>query len=185
MSDILGNIFSLGTLWVVLVILYVLVCVLLIGVIMIQKGKGVGFAGAFGIGPGSETIFGPRGSKSLPARMTHIGAGLFMVLAFLLSALAGHVGQAGAPEEVTEGPAGEPGLEQLDALGLGDATDAAGETAPITVTPEAPAEAPAPAAEAPAAPVVVTPEPAPATEAPVVVTPEPAPETETPAGSAS
>lgn len=184
MSTVFSTIFSLNALWYLLVVLYALVCAALIIVIILQKGKGVGFAGAFGIGPGSETIFGPRGSKSVPVRMTYIGATLFMVLAFLLSVLAGHVGQSAAPETVTAdgATAEEAGLQELESLGLGDqAGETAGTPAPATETTPAPAgeapaaEAPVPAPEAPVA------TPAPATEAPAPATEAPAPATEAPA----
>ena len=62
----LSAIFSLATLWWLILILYVPACVGLIVIVLLQKGKGVGFAGAFGVGGGSEAIFGPRSSKSLP-----------------------------------------------------------------------------------------------------------------------
>ena len=80
----LDAIFSWNTLWWLLILLYVPVCIGLIAVVLLQKGKGVGFAGAFGIGPGSDTVFGPRASRSLPAKLTTIMAVAFMVLALIL-----------------------------------------------------------------------------------------------------
>lgn len=153
MSTIFSAIFSVQALWYVLVTIYTLVCIALIGVIMLQKGKGVGFAGAFGIGPGSETVFGPRGSKSLPVRITQISAGLFLAIALVLSLMAGAVGSGDAPDLVPVDETGGYG----DLEGLGAATDTASPTAeapvPDTTTPasETPAvEAPSTAVEAPA-----------------------------------
>ncbi|HPU98592.1 MAG TPA: hypothetical protein PLO53_11645, partial [Candidatus Hydrogenedentes bacterium] len=58
--------------------------------------------GAFGVGAGSDTIFGPWSSKSLPQKITYVSAGLFMGLALLMSMISGRVGRAAAPELVTE-----------------------------------------------------------------------------------
>jgi preprotein translocase subunit SecG len=95
----LEAIFSWNTLWWILVPVYVAACAGLIVVVLLQKGKGAGFAGAFGIGPGSEAVFGPRGSKSLPVRMTYIMAGVFLSLAFILSLVGGHLTKGIAPEK--------------------------------------------------------------------------------------
>jgi protein translocase SecG subunit len=178
--NLLSSIFSFDAFWYVLMVLYIIICTLLIIVIMVQKGKGAGFAGAFGLGPGSDAIFGPRGSKSLPVRLTHIGAGLFIFLAFLMSALAGHVGQGAAPSEIG---ADSQSLNELKNLGLGTQAGEETPTAPVPAATETPAPAPAaetpapaPAAETPAAPAPAAEAPAPAAEAPA-----PAPAAETPA----
>ena len=72
-------------LWWICVILYVPACLGLIAVVLLQKGKGVGFAGAFGLGGGgADTVFGPRMSKSLPVKITYVMAGMFLVLALTM-----------------------------------------------------------------------------------------------------
>ena len=43
--------------WWVLIVPYVVSCIGLIVIVLLQKGKGVGFAGAFGVGAGSEKSF--------------------------------------------------------------------------------------------------------------------------------
>ncbi len=98
----LEAIFSLTTLWWVILLLYIPACIGLIVIVLLQKGKGVGFAGAFGVGGGSDTIFGPRSSKSLPQKITYSAAATFMVLALLMSTLSGRVGRSAAPQEVDE-----------------------------------------------------------------------------------
>ena len=106
----LDAIFSFKTLWYVLIILYVPACICLIGIVLLQKGKGTGFAGAFGAGagaPGSDAVFGPKAGKSLPVRLTYIGATVFMVIAVIMSMISGRVNTGGAPEleDVAEGAA--------------------------------------------------------------------------------
>lgn len=110
-------IFSYNTLRWLMLILYVPACVGLIVVVLLQKGKGSGFAGAFGIGPGSDAVFGPRASKSLPVRLTYIMAGVFVVLALGLSIVEGKVHKGSAPELIEE----EVQASALQELGLGEA----------------------------------------------------------------
>src|ERR1700741_1352526 len=78
-----------GLLWVgwrfyvVLVILHVLVCLVLMGVILLQSGQAADIAGAFG-GSGSQTAFGPRGAATVLSRATTCCAIMFMVCAMAL-----------------------------------------------------------------------------------------------------
>lgn len=162
-------IFSLNTLWWTMMVLYVPSCIGLVIIVLLQKGKGVGFAGAFGAGGGSDAVFGPRSSKSLPQRITYSMAGLFMLLALLMSMLSGKVGNSAAPElvEESEMSASEGASATGGALGAlfedGPAAPEAAETVPAT-TSESGSEAPSISVE------TVTPEPdpseAPAQDAP-------------------
>ena len=67
-----------------LVFLYVIVCLFLIAVVLLQTGKRADLAGAFG-GGGSQTAFGSRGAANLLTRLTTGAAGAFMLLALVLS----------------------------------------------------------------------------------------------------
>jgi preprotein translocase subunit SecG len=71
-----------------LVIVYVLVCLFLIMVVLLQQGKGADLAGAFG-GGGSQTSFGPRGTTNIMHRMTTVSFVLFVVLSMTLAILSG------------------------------------------------------------------------------------------------
>jgi preprotein translocase subunit SecG len=64
--------------------IYIVVCVFLILVILLQSGKGGDVAAAFG-GAGSQTAFGPRGAQKPLEKATIISAGIFMLLALLFS----------------------------------------------------------------------------------------------------
>jgi len=97
-----------------LMVLFFMTCVVVVAVILIQAGQEAGFAGAFGVGGGSQTVFGARAGTFL-TRATAGLAATFMILAFLL-VLIGSRGappppEAVIPEEVpasasTEMPAG-------------------------------------------------------------------------------
>ena len=73
---------------VLLVILYVLVCLFLVMVVLLQQGKGADLAGAFG-GGGSQTSFGPRGGSNIMHRMTTGAFVLFVLLCLTLTILSG------------------------------------------------------------------------------------------------
>jgi preprotein translocase subunit SecG len=68
----------------VLYAIYVLACVFLILVVLLQSGKGGDVAAAFG-GAGSQTAFGPRGAQKPLEKATIIAAAVFMLLALLFS----------------------------------------------------------------------------------------------------
>ncbi len=63
---------------------YVLACVFLVLVILLQSGKGGDVASAFG-GAGSQTAFGPRGAQKPLEKATIVAAITFMLLALIFS----------------------------------------------------------------------------------------------------
>lgn len=126
----LDAIFSWDTLWWVLMIIYVPACFSLIVIVLLQKGKGAGFAGSFGAGagPGSETVFGPRTGQTLPVKLTYIGATVFISISVIFSMVASKVGKGTAPELLEDGGTTIGVTSELDALGIG--TGRAGEATP-------------------------------------------------------
>jgi preprotein translocase subunit SecG len=62
----------------------IIVCILLIGVILMQNSKGGGLAGAFG-GGNFGTVFGVRRTADFLTRATTILATTFIVLALLIN----------------------------------------------------------------------------------------------------
>jgi preprotein translocase subunit SecG len=65
-------------------VIYVLVCLVLILVVLLQQGKGGDMASAFG-GGSSQTAFGARAGATLLTRATTVCAALFMICAIILS----------------------------------------------------------------------------------------------------
>ena len=63
---------------------FVLNCLVLIIVVLLQSGKAADLAGAFG-GAGSQTAFGPRGAASVLSQATTWCAVMFMVCAMALA----------------------------------------------------------------------------------------------------
>jgi preprotein translocase subunit SecG len=70
----------------VLVPIYVIVCVFLILVVLLQQGKGADVSAAFGASS-SQTTFGARGATTLLERITTWSFVVFSVLAVTISLL--------------------------------------------------------------------------------------------------
>ena len=62
---------------------FVMNCLVLIIVVLLQSGKAADLAGAFG-GAGSQTAFGPRGAASVLSQATTWCAVMFMICAMAL-----------------------------------------------------------------------------------------------------
>ena len=128
---------------------FVLNCLVLIIVVLLQSGKAADLAGAFG-GAGSQTAFGPRGAASVLSQATTWCAIMFMVCALAMVVR--------VDRSVENGEGGGSILQQF--------------SKPATkTTPAPPSNTPAPATQQPAAPQSSTPsqpqqQPAPATPTP-------------------
>jgi preprotein translocase subunit SecG len=130
-----------------LTMFFVLNCLVLIIVVLLQSGKAADLAGAFG-GAGSQTAFGPRGAASVLSQATTWYAIMFLVCALAMVVR--------VDRSVENGEGGGSILQQF--------------SKPATKTTPAPANsAPAPATQQPAAPqssAPSQPQPAPATPNP-------------------
>jgi preprotein translocase subunit SecG len=83
-----------------LIAFFVVVCLFLIGVVLLQTGKSADLAGAFG-GQGSQTAFGPRGAANLLTKLTAWAAALFMLTAITLTIVLSHT--SGSDRSVLSG----------------------------------------------------------------------------------
>src|ERR1700740_2087526 len=77
-------------------ILHLFLCVGIIGVVLLQRGKGADAGAGFGSGA-SGTVFGARGSASFLSRTTAVLAALFFVASLTLAYL-------GSRQAVDTGP---------------------------------------------------------------------------------
>ncbi len=126
----------------VLVPIYVIVCVFLILVVLLQQGKGADVASAFGASS-SQTTFGARGATTVLEKVTTWSFVAFSVLAVTISLL-----QARPKSSV---------IQQLGSQPAKSAPAVPAAPAPANAVPVAPASggaapAPAPANAQPAAP---------------------------------
>lgn len=92
---------SMTILLVAVTILHVIVCLILIGVVLLQSGKAADLAGAFG-GMGSQTTFGPRAAATVLTKVTTAAAALFMVTSLSLAIIATKNGGAAKSDTVLE-----------------------------------------------------------------------------------
>ena len=71
----------------ILLVFHVLIAIAIIGLILLQQGKGADAGAAFGSGA-SGTVFGARGSASFLSRATAVLATLFFITSLTLAYLA-------------------------------------------------------------------------------------------------
>ncbi len=101
------------------VVVHVVIAVALVGLVLIQQGKGADAGAAFG-GGASQTVFGSQGSGSFLTRVTTILAIVFFVTSFSLAVFAKQraevAGEAGIPvvEESAEQAPAEPAADSAE-----------------------------------------------------------------------
>ena len=145
--------FSWGGSWI-LTPFFVLNCLVLIIVVLLQSGKAADLAGAFG-GAGSQTAFGPRGAANVLSRATTWCAIMFMVCAFALVLRTDKaVEQGGSVLEKVSKPAPKPAPAATPGVPQSNTHD--------SLPPAQQPVAQQPAAQTPAQPAPATSQPAPA-----------------------
>ncbi len=82
-----------------LTIFHFIFCFFLIGVILLQAGKGADIGAAFGAG-GSQTVFGPRGAATLLSKITAVVAVLFLMTSVVLARYANQRSESSVFEKV-------------------------------------------------------------------------------------
>ncbi len=70
----------------VLIFLHVFVCIAMIGIVLLQSGKGAEMGASFGAG-GSQTVFGASGGNTFMNKLTTGAAIIFMLTSLLLAHL--------------------------------------------------------------------------------------------------
>jgi len=109
-----------------LVTLHLALCVAIVGLVLIQRGKGADAGAGFGAGA-SGTVFGARGSATFFSKATAVVATLFIVTSLALTYLASQPVEvpdslveslpAEAPPALEVPPPGTLGEDEVPALG--------------------------------------------------------------------
>jgi len=94
-----------------LTVVHVLMCFAIIGIVLLQAGKGADIGSAFG-GAGSQAVFGSMGTPTLLGKITGVAATIFVLTSFTLALLGGERGSSivreappvSAPAAPTEAP---------------------------------------------------------------------------------
>jgi len=130
---------------------FVLNCLVLIIVVLLQSGKAADLAGAFG-GAGSQTAFGPRGAANVLSKATTWCAVMFMVCAFAMVLRTDKAVGAGSSvlEKVSQ-PAPKPAPVTIPATPAPAPGTSPSTTPATTPANSQPASAPTKPATAPAA----------------------------------
>jgi len=81
----------------ILLVVHVMAAVSIVGLVLMQQGKGADMGAAFG--GGSQTLFGARGSANFLSRVTGLLAAVFFVTSLTLAYI---YGQATQPQSVTD-----------------------------------------------------------------------------------
>ncbi len=138
----------------VLLIIHFICAFAIVGLVLLQRGKGAEAGAGFGAGA-SGTVFGARGATTALSRATAILAGIFMITSLSLTYVGSH--KAASSGSI---------LEQLSQQPAGTAAPApapaGGGAAAAPATPAAPADAPSPGAPATSPPPASAPSPPPA-----------------------
>jgi len=96
--------------YIALTIVHVLACFAIIGIVLLQSGKGADIGSAFG-GAGSQAVFGSMGTPTLLGKITTGIAVVFTITSFTLAILGGERGssvvrEAAPPPAAAPAPAG-------------------------------------------------------------------------------
>jgi preprotein translocase subunit SecG len=132
---------------------FVINCMVLIIVVLLQSGKAADLAGAFG-GAGSQTAFGPRGAANVLSKATTWCAVMFMLCAMALVLRTDRaVEQGGSVLQKVSQPAKPAPAPKVPATSP-SSTPASGGQPPIAQPPAQvpPAKQPAPAPSSPKKP---------------------------------
>ena len=73
---------------VVVVVIHILVCITLIGVVLLQQGKGADVGAVFG--GSSQTLFGASGAGNLLTKVTGVCAAIFFATSLILAYSSSH-----------------------------------------------------------------------------------------------
>ncbi|MDH3454848.1 MAG: preprotein translocase subunit SecG [Desulfuromonadales bacterium] len=107
----------------ILLTVHILVCLALVGIVLIQGGKGAEVGAAFGAGS-SNTIFGAAGGQSFLGKVTTGVAIIFMLTSLALAIFWGQSGSSSImPDQVApaSAPASMPAQSLPPAAPAGDA----------------------------------------------------------------
>jgi len=124
--------------YVFLIFVHLLICAALIGVVLMQSGKGGGLAGG-AFGGSAQTVFGGRGATDFLSKATMVLGGLFFAMSLVLALLSSHSAATQAKsligEQARKAAAGAQTQQQQGAA------PASGAQAPATPAGGAPAPA--------------------------------------------
>jgi preprotein translocase subunit SecG len=112
----------------IIVIVHVIVAIAIVGLVLLQQGKGADAGAAFGSGS-SQTVFGSAGSGNFLTRSTSIAATIFFITSLTLAIFARENTGAGAVEGL---PIVNPALLEQTAAPVTDIPQVEANQAPVS-----------------------------------------------------
>jgi len=93
---------------IALTVLHVIACFAIMGIVLLQSGKGADIGSAFG-GAGSQAVFGSMGTPTILGKITTAIAIVFTLTSFTLAMLGGDRGGSVIQESAPASAPAEPG----------------------------------------------------------------------------
>ena len=119
--------------YIALIVFHVIACLGIIGLVLLQTGKGADIGSAFG-GAGSQAVFGSMGTPTLLGKVTAAVATVFAITSFTLAMMGGERGSSVIREPA---PVSAPATPAPAPPAATPATPPAAPAAPATPTPPA------------------------------------------------
>lgn len=113
----------------IILLFHIIIGAALIGLVLIQQGKGADMGAAFGSGA-SSTVFGSQGSGSFITKSTTTLAVIFFASSLVLASISANLGTQGTETILEEGAAVEQAVEKPADLPDVPAADDAGSDLP-------------------------------------------------------
>jgi len=118
----------------IIVIVHVIVAIAIVGLVLLQQGKGADAGAAFGSGS-SQTVFGSAGSGNFLTRSTSIAATIFFITSLTLAIFARQNTGVGAVEGL---PIVNPALLEQPAAPVTDIPQIEASQAPVSEASDVP-----------------------------------------------
>ncbi len=94
-----------------LTITHILVCLFLIGIVLLQQGKGADMGATFG-GGSNQTVFGADGPMPMLSKITTASAIIFMVTSLSLAYISAHDSSSSLMNQISVPNQNESGIEK-------------------------------------------------------------------------
>ncbi|MEN8258516.1 MAG: preprotein translocase subunit SecG [Thermodesulfobacteriota bacterium] len=113
-----------------LIILHILVCLFLIGIVLLQQGKGADMGATFG-GGSNQTVFGADGPMPILSKVTTASAVIFMITSLTLAYISANDSSSSVMKQISVPNENESGIEKA-IQPVPDVTQKAEEPAPVS-----------------------------------------------------
>ncbi len=113
-----------------LIIIHILVCLFLIGIVLLQQGKGADMGATFG-GGSNQTVFGADGPMPILSKITTASAVIFMLTSLALAYISANDSSSSVMKQISVPNQNESGIEKT-IQPTADLTGQAEQPAPVS-----------------------------------------------------